>query len=142
MLDRKLVDENKYEMIYILWKECMAQRFYQHIWKEKNFRYHNGKNVLQAKVSEIIMDFLKEGDENFKDLRNNFSTKACFSACTQIFSLRFTVQLKGVDSTLKSISKLSLKLTRTRKILRVLSEKSFIIMREFAMKQMFMNKTQ
>ena len=49
-LDRKLNDKNKHEMIYILWKECMQQRFYQHICKEKNFLYLSGKNVLQPKV--------------------------------------------------------------------------------------------
>ena len=30
-LNRKLGDKNKHEMIYMLWKECMPQRFYQHI---------------------------------------------------------------------------------------------------------------
>ena len=40
-------------MIYMLWKECMPHRFYQHICKEKNFFYLNGKNVLQPKVLEI-----------------------------------------------------------------------------------------
>ena len=36
-LDRKLNYQNKHEMIYMLWKECMPQRFYKHICKEKNF---------------------------------------------------------------------------------------------------------
>ena len=52
-LDRKLGDKNKHEIIYMLWKKCMPQRFYQHICKEKNFLSFNGKNVLQPKVSEI-----------------------------------------------------------------------------------------
>ena len=34
-LDSKLADKNKHEMIYILWKECMPQKFYQHICKKK-----------------------------------------------------------------------------------------------------------
>ena len=45
-LDRKLADKKKHEMIYMLWKECMPQKFYQHICKEKKFLYLNGKNVL------------------------------------------------------------------------------------------------
>ena len=45
-LDRKLADKKKHEMIYMLWKECMPQKFYQHICKEKKFIYLNGKNVL------------------------------------------------------------------------------------------------
>ena len=36
-LNRKLSDKNEHEMIYMLWKECMPQRFCQHICKEKNF---------------------------------------------------------------------------------------------------------
>ena len=44
-LDRKLADK-KHEMIYMLWKDCMRQKFYQHICKEKKFLYLNGKNVL------------------------------------------------------------------------------------------------
>ena len=39
----------------------------------ESFLYLNGKNVLQPKVSEIINDFLNEGEENYKDLRNNLS---------------------------------------------------------------------
>ena len=72
-LDRKLNDQNKCKMIYMLWKECMPQKFYKHICKEKNFLYLNGKNVLQPKISKIITDFLKEGNENYIELRNNLS---------------------------------------------------------------------
>ena len=61
LLDRKLNDKNKHEMLYMLWKECMPQKFYQHICKENNFLYLNEKNVLQPKVSEIITEFLREG---------------------------------------------------------------------------------
>ena len=63
-LDRKLVDKNKHEMIYMLWKECMPVKFCRHICKEKKFLYLNGKNVLQPKVLEIITDFLKEDKNN------------------------------------------------------------------------------
>ena len=30
-LDRKLTDKNKHEILYMLWKECMPRKFYQHI---------------------------------------------------------------------------------------------------------------
>ena len=72
-LDRKLNDKNKHEMLYMLWKECMPQKFYQYICKEKNFLYLDKKNVLHPKVSEIITEFLKEDDENYVSLRNNLS---------------------------------------------------------------------
>ena len=72
-LDRKLADKTKHEMIYMLWKECMPQKFYRHICKEKNFLYLNGKNVLQPKVLEIIKEFLDEDQSHYKELRNNSS---------------------------------------------------------------------
>ena len=73
-LDRKLADKNKYEMIYMLWKECMPSKYYRHICKEKNFLYLNSKNVLQPKVLEIIPDFLQEDESNYKELRSNLSS--------------------------------------------------------------------
>ena len=42
-LDRKLNDKNKHEMIYMLWKECIPQRFYQHIVKKGIFFTLKGK---------------------------------------------------------------------------------------------------
>ena len=72
-LNRKLNNQKKHEMIYMLWKECMTQKFYKHICKEKNFLYLNDENVLQPKVFKIITDFLKEGDENYIKWRNNLS---------------------------------------------------------------------
>ena len=72
-LDRKLADKTKHEMIYMLWKECMPQKFYKHICKGKNL-YLNGKNVLQPKALEIIMDFSNEDENNYKELRNNLSS--------------------------------------------------------------------
>ena len=40
-LDRKLDDKAKYEMIYMLWKECMPSEFYRHICQGKKFLYLN-----------------------------------------------------------------------------------------------------
>ena len=72
-LDRKLTDKNKHEILYMLWKECMPHKFYQHICKENNFLYLNDKNVLQPKVSEIINEYLNEDTENYHEMRNNLS---------------------------------------------------------------------
>ena len=72
-LDRKLVDKTKHEMTYMLWKECMPQKFYRHIYKEKNFLYLNGKDVLQPKVLKIITEFLDEDENHYKELRNNLT---------------------------------------------------------------------
>ena len=72
-LDRKLADKTKHEMTYTLWKECIVQKFYKHIWKEINFLYLNGKNVLQPKVLEVITKFLNEDENNYKEMRNTLS---------------------------------------------------------------------
>ena len=65
----------------------MPQRFYQHICKEGNFLYLNGKSVLQPKVSEIITDFFKEGNENYIELGNNLpQCKTIFQyVCSNVF---------------------------------------------------------
>ena len=44
-LDSKLSNQNKHEMIYMLW-ECIPCAFYKHICSEQNFFYLNGKKVL------------------------------------------------------------------------------------------------
>ena len=72
-LERKLTDQNKHQMIYMLWKECIPQKFYKYICENNNFLYLNGKNVLQPKVSDIITDFLNEGKNSYIELRNNLS---------------------------------------------------------------------
>ena len=119
-LDRKLTDKNKHGMIYMPWKECMTLKFYRHICKEKIFLYLNGKNVLQPKVSEMITEFLKEGDENYIELRNKLSQYKnifFFYVFIQMFSLKLTARRKGEILTSKLTFTLCLKLTRTRKTL-------------------------
>ena len=86
-LDRKLADKTKHEMMYMLWKKCMPQKFYKHICKEKHFLYMNGKNVLQPKVLEIITDFLSEDENNHRKLRNNLSSYKSIFQC--VFSNLF-----------------------------------------------------
>ena len=36
-LDRRLNDQNKHQMIYMLWKECMPQKCYKHVCKKVTF---------------------------------------------------------------------------------------------------------
>ena len=80
-------------MIYMLWKECMPQKFYKHICKEKNFHYLNGKNVLQPKVLEIIKQFLDEDQSHYEELRYE-TTKANFSTFIPTFSQKISARLK------------------------------------------------
>ena len=58
-------------MLHMLRKERMPLKFYQHICKEKNFLYLNGKNVLQPRVTEILNEYLDENVENYNEMRNN-----------------------------------------------------------------------
>ena len=73
LLDRKLNDSNKHEMIYMVWKGCMPAQFYKFMCREVNFLYLNGKNVLQPKVLEILTNFLAENEKNYVFLRNTLS---------------------------------------------------------------------
>ena len=70
-LDQKLSDQNKHEMIYMLWKECMPAEFYKFICKEEPFLYLNGKNVLYQKIGEIVWKFIHENENIYNQLRNN-----------------------------------------------------------------------
>ena len=71
LLDGKLNDHNKHEMIYMLWKECMPAEFYKFFCVEKNFPHLNGKNVLYPRAPEIISEFIHENEKNYNKLRNN-----------------------------------------------------------------------
>ena len=70
-LERKISDQSKHEMIYILWKECMPVDFYKFICRKENFSYLNSKNLLHLKVSDIVWKFIEEDENNFKKLREN-----------------------------------------------------------------------
>ena len=69
-LERKTSNQNKQEMIYMLWKERVPLEIYKFICSDENFLYLNGKNVLYAKVSEIVAKFIEMDTENFALLRN------------------------------------------------------------------------
>ena len=51
----------------------MPIRYYKYICEEKNFLYLNGKNVLQPKVLQIIADFNKKDEKNYRLLQNNLA---------------------------------------------------------------------
>ena len=100
LLDKSLADKTMHEMIYMLWKECMRQKLYKHICREKNFLYLNGKNVLQPKVLEIITNFLNEDENNYKELRNNLSSyKSIFQyVCSNVFpEIYCSTEKRGFD---------------------------------------------
>ena len=95
-LDRKLNDQKKHEMIYMLWKECMPSDFYRYIFTEENFLYLNGKNVLYPKLTEIISKFIRVDEKNYNKLRNNLCQfKNIFQYVYSNMYLRCIVQLNG-----------------------------------------------
>ena len=53
-------------------KECIPATFYKFIYKDENFIYLNGKNVLQPKVSEIFTNFLKENEKKLRVVEKQF----------------------------------------------------------------------
>ena len=55
----------------MLWKECVPLEFHKYICSEENFLYLNRKNVFYAKMSEIVVNFIKMDTENFPLLRNS-----------------------------------------------------------------------
>ena len=113
LLDRELNDPNKHEIIYIIWKECMATQFCKFICKEENFLYLNGKNVLQPKVLEILTSFLAEDEKNYVLLGNNLSQyKKIFQYVYRMCFPRYIAPLTGEVSTSRLHSTLYLKLTR------------------------------
>ena len=70
-MDQKFLDQNKHEMIYILWKELMPVDFYKFICKEEHFLYLNVKSFLYLKIAEIVWKFIDENEKNYRHLRNN-----------------------------------------------------------------------
>ena len=64
-------DQNKHEMIYMLWKEPTPADFYKFICKEEHFLYLNVKNFLYLKIAEIVWKFIDENGKNYRHLRNN-----------------------------------------------------------------------
>ena len=94
----------------------MPQRFYKHICKDEHFLYLNGKNFLQPKVSDIMSEFLKEGKENYLELRNNLShyKDILQYVCYNVFSaIHCSTQRRG--SNLKSIYHIMFKTYKDKK---------------------------
>ena len=69
-LERKIADQNKYEMIYVVWKECILTEFYRFIGQEENFLHLNGKNALYPKTSDMVCSFISQDNKNYNLLRD------------------------------------------------------------------------
>ena len=63
-MNRKVSDKNKHEMVYMLWRKCIAPEFYSYICEGNNFIYLNGKDVGQPGVLEIVGNFIDQSKQN------------------------------------------------------------------------------
>ena len=72
-MSRKLVDKNKHELVYILWRECISSEFYSYICEGSNFIYLNGKDVSQPGVLDIVASFIDQGKQNRHLLQENLA---------------------------------------------------------------------
>ena len=70
-LHRKISDEFKQEMIYMLWRQCIPTEFYRYICQEENFKYLNGRDVSQPGVLEIVGRFINQDKSNLRMLQQN-----------------------------------------------------------------------
>ena len=64
-LERKITDPKNRDIIYMFWEECTEKTFY----KNENFMYLNGKNVLYVKRAQIVMNYLDKDQTNIIRLR-------------------------------------------------------------------------
>ena len=51
------LDRSKHGMIYMLWKECMPQKFYKHIWKKKTFCVSTERTFCSQKCCKESLIF-------------------------------------------------------------------------------------
>ena len=92
-MDRNQSNQNKHEMIYMLWKKCIPADFYKFICKEEHFLYLNRKNALHLKIANIVRKFIDENGKNYRQLRNNLSQfKETLNMSTRLSTLKFTAQ--------------------------------------------------
>ena len=99
-LQRKISDKFKYEMIYMLWRECVPAAFYRFICQEENVRYLNGQDVSQPGVLEIVGKFVDMDKNNLRMLQQSLANyKDIFQyvySCTfpEIYSMS---EKRGID---------------------------------------------
>ena len=118
LLDRKLNDHNKHEMIYMLWKECMSSDFYRYIFTEENFC------ILMEKTC-CIQKWLKLFGNLFRSMKKTVTSnvitfvnlRTYFSMSIQMCTLRCIVQLNGEVLIREVHFTFFLKLIRTKKSL-------------------------
>ena len=116
LMDWKLSDQNKYEMIYMLWKQCIPSDFYKFICREEHFLYLNGKKNLYPNIAEIVWKFIAEDDKNFNKLRNSLCQfKEIFRYVSTIVypEIYCTTERRGFD--LQSTFQLILKTYKDKK---------------------------
>ena len=72
LLNRKITDKTKHEMVYILWRECIPQEFYKYICEEQNFMFLNGRDINKAGVLKIVGNFIDQGKKTLDCFKNTY----------------------------------------------------------------------
>ena len=57
----------------MLWRECIPVEFYRYICQEENFKYFNGRDVMQPGVLEIVGKFIDQHRDNKRMLQKNLA---------------------------------------------------------------------
>ena len=110
-LDRKLNDQKKHEMIYMLWKECVLINFYRHICTEENFLYLMEKACCIQKWLKLFGNLFR----SMKKTITSYKIRTYFSMSIQMCTLRCIVQLNGEVLIWKVHFTLFLKFARIKK---------------------------
>ena len=63
----------KYEMVFMLWRECIPSEFYRYVCERNNFIYINGKDVSQPGMLEIVSNFIDKSKQNLHMLQENLA---------------------------------------------------------------------
>ena len=95
-MDRKLNDQKKREMIYMLWKECMLSNFYRYICTEENFLYLIEKTCCIQKWLKLFGNLFRSMKKTITSYKVTFvNLRTYFSMSIHMCTLRCIVQLNG-----------------------------------------------
>ena len=100
----------------MLWDECIAKTFYNHICENDNFIYLNSKDALYSKTAQIVLDCLNKGASNIVRLRKCLQNH--MKTIQFVYSRRFPeiyslIDKRGIN--LKSEFLLTFKLWKDKK---------------------------
>ena len=64
-IEGKVADQNKHEMIYMLWKECMSVEFYKFICQKEVFLYLMVIGIDIDNGIDMVWLFISQNEDNY-----------------------------------------------------------------------------